>query len=206
MATNDVYQVVIRGTVGTFPMTNVFWYQQLSGIDDASNAAALANLFDTNVLADICALQHENCLWSQIFVVNMADTSDFSEFTPVNDAGLLTGDTSPNYVAFGYRLNRRQPGQRHGYKRFAGAPDANVNGNTWAPDTTARNNLTASLAYVLTAGDNDWQPCVVKHSDIDDPTYHIELGVNPVVQYRFETVTPLTAIRSQVSRRRANVN
>lgn len=206
MSDGDVFQVKMKGSLGGFPQSNVFWYRQSSGGAATDAAAALANLFDQTVLEAVCALQSTSSLWTQVEVVNYAQPSDFSFFTPENDAGVVAGATSPNYVAFGYRLNRIAPGQRSGYKRFSAPVDAVVVGNTWTPPTPQRDTLTNRLQAVLTAGDFDWEPVIVKHSDKSDPTYKIELGTNPVVQFRFLTATPLTVIRSQVSRRRPNVN
>lgn len=206
-ALGDVYQVLLEGSYGANTWSNVFWYKNTQYFG-AGGADVLGQLFVANVLDKLCELQHTTTLYSRVQVIDYGDPSEFAEdATPAIPAGLLTGDTSPAFVAFSYRLQRQQPGQRHGYKRFIGAPDADVVGNTWAPNATNQAALATALALELDDG-VDWRfaPCVVKHSDVIFPDYEITLGLNPNVKYIVTAATPLSVIRTQVSRRRANVN
>lgn len=208
MAVNDVYQVTALGQVGGFDMSNVFWYLQLTGVDDPTNAAVLAGLFDTVVMADLVPLQVANITWNQLRVINMRlYGTDFDEYTPANDVGTNGGSPGANAVAFGYRLNRRAPGQSSGFKRFAGAADEDINGNTWTPWNTApATALEVSLSTVLTSGSTQFAPVVVVHSKKAVPTYKIEYGTNPTVSFQFLSATALTVVTSQNSRKRPNVN
>jgi len=207
MAVNDMYQVVLNGVRGVDEFSNVFWYQQVIGINDPANAESLAELFDTHILLALQKLVTTTVDFQNVTVVNYPDPTDFFVRSLLNySAGLLDPPDTPSYCAFAYRFERPTPGKRAGYKRFVGAPDDNVNGNTWAPDTGDRDDLATALRTNLTDGVNVWQPCVVVHKKKADPTYKIQLYVNPERSYYVGTVTPLTVITTQNSRKRANVN
>lgn len=97
--------------------------------DLADYAEPMFNLWENTV----SGLQHSSITWErcELYEVNGLDFGIYAAPTPI--PGALSGEVLPSFVAVKVQQVRQTRRTRHGWKRFAGIPEANVNGDTLTP-------------------------------------------------------------------------
>jgi hypothetical protein len=194
MSVGEVYQLVLHQAVQGEGIESVFHYLQVGGGPGSENATNLDVTFVANVLPLIQDVLAGAWSANGSSVVNLGTPSDFAEitYTP-NYNGTRMGDVVSPVVTWSFRLNRIQPGQRSGWKRFSGISEDDVSGFTPDPGVSAAlGALSAILPVVLAAAEETWRLVVVKRPII--------LGTNPPVYY-IVPAADFRGVGSQVSRK-----
>lgn len=149
---------------------NVYYYR----------VTAVAGLFDgylddlnadweTRVLTPVTALQTDILVHTQREWRNLSNGVDlFVDSTEV--PGQETGSsTAPSFTSYGFMLVRESLVTRNGYKRFAGIPDALIDGNNYVGIASWLTDVEVGLASDLTIGlVSVAEPVIVKRP-IDTP-------------------------------------
>lgn len=213
MAVNDVYEIIVTGTLLGQDVVNTYFYEQQNAVIviGITIAQALLNEFGGQVWPLITATQGSDYRGKTIRVNNLFDLSDSAE-NAVADVGSWAGggNIDSAFTAVAYVLSVVGRSVRQGHKRIGGiTEDVSTDGViTSSTYITAANALAAGLAAPITNGAiipiNTWYPCVVKR---------VRSGTKPDYKYRLpETlaekvlqlivdVTPNLILSSQVSRK-----
>lgn len=182
MALNDIYLLQDTYNVLGQLCTNRYWYRQES---TAGSASDLATAFAIDVRnSHIVPIVGESVYWTRIYVVNYRLPSDFFEQVDTEPNGAATGAVlPPNYCA-AFTLQRNEPGQRNGAKRYSGIVEEAVDGvgiaTAWGG---AYGNLAGALGDPVTQT-GTYRMVVVRTVGDDAP----QLGTLPTVSYSVDTV------------------
>lgn len=148
-AIGDVFQLVLRQSLFTNEILNVFYYQQLNANNDPDNnsSVSLLGAFVEDVLPEIAPIQITNLNYVGIDVINLFNPDDlFSDdsISPSTGSYVVTS-VLPQFMAWEFRTARLTRSIRRGYKRFAGLDEAMV------ADGGAASGILADLASAATA-------------------------------------------------------
>lgn len=127
MATNDIIRLTVRGQTANQEIVNVFHYKQVSAgtlvLEDLHNA------FMDDVLSPLSVICSSSMTWSRFTYEQLTTGGIFLDLileSPSN--GAVTGDQLPPNVCYTFTYLRKVRGNRNGYKRFSGVPEAWQNG------------------------------------------------------------------------------
>jgi hypothetical protein len=188
--------VTPKQTLGTRPVSNVFWYQLVDGNLVANYAAQLAADFAASVWAYVQALQSTTVVTQSIEVVCLPNPLDFANVASGLNGDIEDGDNMSIRHCFQFRFNRIAPGQRSGFKRIAGLRDSQSNGDNWVPDAADAYAAANAMRTNIETDDGVFFPVVVGGDK--------DLGDVPTVRYRVLTVDPMLQISTQVNRLRSS--
>lgn len=90
--------------------------------------AELAQSYGNQFVIDILALLNVSAVMTLVEADNLSDGITFGQWA-FNDAGEITGDPMPSYVAIPIQLQRSTKVTRNGYKRLPGVTETLVSGN-----------------------------------------------------------------------------
>lgn len=144
MAIGDIWEFTLRGTYLSQEVLNVFHYRETTAIgNDVAPEDMAAWLWD-NLHDDLTGLLSTSLTFNAIDVFQVTGGTGIGTFVITDGQGQAGLDPMPSSVAFGFRYNRASSSSRHGYKRFAGVGEGEVNGNTLVGTYTAQVNALAS--------------------------------------------------------------
>jgi len=155
MAFGDVYKITVSGDMAGQVVEAVFNFKHLVG-ETTANATTWAETFKTDILTPMMTIAHEDLEYTFLQVVNWRDPADFIEES-INYAGDVPAegnDRLASWLTLNFRFNRNNPGQSHGFKRFAGGVESMFTDGEpvalWATEMEAvrvalQTGLTASL-------------------------------------------------------------
>lgn len=176
MAINDIYIMRLKGIYLGQELENVFNWKHITG-EIATTALSWRSTFVDDIMPSLLAITNDQLTYHTIETVNWRDPSDFDIFD-YDGVGLVdtTGDEPcASWLTNLFRFNRNNPGQHHGFKRFAGATESMFNGNgvgvSWGDEMAA---VSAALAGGLTASFDR-----LARYFVVDRTGNPELGANP---------------------------
>lgn len=122
MAAGDLYTVRIQYAALFQDMENAFHILQESGTGDS---VSLAEAIELNYIPAMKAIQSVSVVYVQTVVVNLDNTTDFATVATSGN-GLITGDTMPPYVSWGYTIFSSNTKIRSGGKRVGVPGEASV--------------------------------------------------------------------------------
>lgn len=126
MADGDYYEIIDKQVQGGQTILNVYVYRA-TGTD--SNAIAVADTFNSDLLPSIAALQSGLLQHVETTVNNLMDLSDFANIATAV-TGAQGGDALPPYDAVALFYQRTTRASRNGWKRIAGVPENHQNNGT----------------------------------------------------------------------------
>jgi len=143
----NVYQTVFTLNYLGKVINNVFHDVLITVGSPSQGAEALEAIYEeiwTEVIAPLVVTGIE---LATIYVINLALPTDFKLATPALPGGVAVGAENfmPSYNALSFRWARIAPGQRYGFKRFAGISDTMVAGNSFTGATALTDALAATL-------------------------------------------------------------
>lgn len=141
------YKMVVQGfypNVDT--ILNVFWY---AGDGDTIAAADLISFFLADVVPSWLACVNENYALQHIEAYALEDSADFANYSSSTLAGGRTGEASPGFVGWAFRLNRAVRTVRNGRKTFTGVSEGDLQGV--GTPTSAQATRLATLGTKLAA-------------------------------------------------------
>jgi len=195
---DDIVRITVKQTIVSEDIFNVFFYL----VEVLVTGATLLDLltdFRDSVWTVLQGLQSEDLTSLTAVAENLTNGIDVDTLT-LNSGGLdlAAGPILPSYVAAGYRLNVIDKTTRPGAKRIAGIGETRVSFNLYSPNGAASVLAVAALATTFAytgtpTGSGDAVPIVVGRDTF---------GAVDLTRFsRVSSVTELTTIRSQVSRR-----
>lgn len=193
MGLGTLYKLIDRQMLLGQQCLNVYYYESQG---DGDIVGDLRAAFIEDVLPQLRALQTQQVTHVRIDTLNVTTGLDYEEYThpsPLN--GNQSGETSPSFVAWGFRYNRASRDSRHGYKRIPGVGEGAIaDGVPVAGIATPIANLAASLQIAIgdSTGGPTYLPRIVRRT-----------GVAPLETYTAFPVQSVGFVRvtSQVSRR-----
>lgn len=188
MAVGDRYKLVDRQSYLGQEMLNRYYFVHEVGTGDAQ---AISDLFQTQILPSIVALQDASCNHFQIDVINLDDPTDFV-YDAMSENGTQGGDGLASFYALNYTLYNNNRTFRPGSKRFGGIAEGVVVNN--AIDATAQaavDALAAKLKGVISDGVGN----SVRHNLLRVAPGDIVTGSAAIVDAAF------TAVSTQRSRK-----
>lgn len=173
----DVYVAIAGGTFNGEDWRNRFWYVLEADESEDSVAGVLTAALDDDCYSDLSILMSQ--FWEIDFIeaYKWRDAASDYDYLGLAYGGsdILT-NAMPSSIALSYRSPKGTPGQRYGHKRFAGLPEAMVNGNAVSSEAVFDNVGTFLGNYIATSNTR-LIPCIVRSSTIPG----VSLGVNPTV-------------------------
>ncbi len=196
MSVGDIYQAVLVANFSSVEVKNVFFYEVSAEPTGPSSASELGFHLDLTVLPAIATCIISDVSMNSIDIVNLGTPSDFSDFTVTPAVlGDRSGLASNPVICWSFRYNRKQPGQRSGWKRFAGIAEADIDfDQPTAAMAIILDAVSPVLEQTLLGTNASYTPVIVKRP--------IVLGIKPTVFYRPPSVD-FAGVGSQVSRKRA---
>lgn len=176
MAYNDVYKITLTGIYQGVTFQNVFNYLWDVG-NIAGNALTWRATFEADVLPFMAAVAVDGVDYLSIQCVNWRDPSDFSEsaLAVTGDIDSVTNDPLASWLTLNFRMNRNNPGQYHGFKRFIGGVEEMFDaGNPSTAFATEIEALETALAAGLDAASGR-----AAHYFVVDSRTSPEYGANP---------------------------
>lgn len=170
-------------------IVNVFGYK--SSIPVVSEEDALANSFVSQILPTVAGIVHARNSFYRVEVFNVTNGvgyRDWSVSPPV--VGTRSGDSEPNFNAWGFRYNRVAAGTRNGYKRFGVIAESDVSDGVAASAFLATlTSAATTLGTPIHLGIIDtWFPVVLQRkpphvfpwtsTDIGSVTYQVVTSQN----------------------------
>jgi len=126
MALSDMYELRLKSRFGLQVGTlNVFHCQRASAVYGADEVATA--FFDT-VIPKLLLAQSSTMVYEELEVYSLGDPADFFTLDLGAINGSISGEVLPAFNSVGTRFLRTRRDIRHGYKRFAGIPEAHQNG------------------------------------------------------------------------------
>lgn len=133
-ALGDLIQLVDNQSYLGQQVLNVYYYRitAITGLFDGY-LSELNDYWDANVLLPICDIQSDGLAHNSREWRNISNGVDLFVDGTVVEGRLTTteGAETPSYLSAGFLLQRESLATRNGYKRFAGIPEASVQGNTY---------------------------------------------------------------------------
>lgn len=195
MAIGDVYSLVLDATLSAQQVLNVFHYQVGAEAGGPSSATELSDEFQASVLPEIADTLSAHWDATRLTITNIGTPADFVDLAlspPVE--GTRTGENINSVVTWSFRLNRVNPGQRVGWKRFSGLSETDVFGSTAQSGVLAAlTACAAALGLSLVGSNASYLPSVVSRPII--------LGITPTALYNFGSAS-FAGVGSQVSRKK----
>lgn len=176
-AAGDVYIALAVGTFNGENWLNRFWYQLSADEAEDTVSEVLVdsindNLYDplSDLLSEEWHIQHiEGYKWSN-------PASDYNNNGLGYDGSDILTNPMPSSIALSYRSPKGTPGQRYGHKRFAGLPEAMVNGNVVSTQTVF-DDIGVFLGGAIATTNATLVPVIVRSSTIPP----VNTGANPTV-------------------------
>lgn len=192
----DTFRVTWTGEYLTSQVIQVFHYRLVSGSNLTTAAVTLTDLMESVVWAAVKKLLNVEYTLQTIYAVNWPNPDDF-DIRAVGE----TGDNStagaaalPSWMTVAFRYNRKSAAGRHGYKRFAGILDQQVQGNAWTGNAADTDDVEAALVALLEEGggsENVYSPLIANRG--------FPLGTNPTGYV--PEVCELNGVSTQLSRK-----
>lgn len=154
-ALGDLLQLVDTQSYLGQQVLNVYYYRvvAITGLGD-NYLEALNGYWEEGILSKVTNLQVDDLLHTSREWRNMSNGSDLYANNTVVPGGNVVTDSAltPSFVSAGFLLRRESLVTRNGYKRFAGLPEQDIQGNTWVGDPDFITELEAALAADLVGG------------------------------------------------------
>lgn len=148
MALTDWFELKHTQDIGaSFPVLNVYHFRR-EGV--TWNSTLINQAFLDSVVPTLRALQVPQVRHGKLITQNLGEPTDFNEVSLGLLPGTATaGDVAPSFTASRIQFLRERTDMNHGWKRYAGIPEVNLNLNTLSGTypTTLQN-----LADILTDG------------------------------------------------------
>lgn len=164
MAVGDIYRVLDFQTYGGQQVLNVYYYRMtVDGLGPYAESVYLAYVQD--VLPSIIAIQNQNAVHTRLEVLNITDgLENFQNDLTSGNVGTRTGETTPSYMAYGFKLLRGSLLTRNGAKRIVGPSESDIQGNTplTAMLTVLNTCANAFAATISIALGPEFRPVIVK--------------------------------------------
>lgn len=176
MAINDIYLMRLKGIYLGQEIENVFNWKHITG-EVATTALSWRSTFVEDIMPAILAITNTELTYHTIETVNWRDPSDFDifDYDGVGEVSIIDDDPLASWITNLFRFNRNNPGQHHGFKRFAGGVESMFNGNASSPSwSDEMADLATALATGLTASFDR-----LARYYIVDRTGNPEYGANP---------------------------
>lgn len=183
-----LYEVVLQQQLNATVLINRWNYVSSGSPVGVTGAFALAVAFGANVsgsppvipvgtpLAGVQGVQAEDCIFVSLSSINVYDDDDFyTAAFPTGLFGGVTGASSSQILASGFRTNRVTRAVRRGFKRIGAVPAARVGefGALTSPQLTAMATLAGEMSDTLnyTDGGNalSFVPTVVSKQPYTTP-------------------------------------
>jgi hypothetical protein len=192
LVVNDILQVDARVTHLGREAHNVFHYKLIS-MDAGLGYADIANHFADWYSLAVAPITIASAVLDLVTITNLTNGLDIHEQT-VSEAGLITGDNAPSFVAWGFRLIRGSRLTRHGSKRFVGVSEDSTLGNEPQATIVDELNTCASKLHegILVSGttiDVTLQPVIVGRDLVDDSYVLNPTKINTVIGAEFTALT-----------------
>lgn len=129
----DVVRVTVNQRQDGEVVQNIYHYQvvTLTGLG-GDYLEIVRDWMINEVLAAVRGIQTASLKYENLFIQNVTNGIDFIDHTFVDVTGTQGAvETLPSFVTLTFRLLRETLATRHGYKRYAGIPEAWTSGNTF---------------------------------------------------------------------------
>jgi len=158
-----VAQLKLKATVITEESLNIFYY----GSDtNADGLDGLITRFRTIVMPKLIAVTSTQCQFESIEATMVKGGNDFTS-QGFAEAGTVGGDTLPPYATWDFTLLRGGAGERNGYKRFPGVPEASQAQGIASAGAVANLNLLADALDTLLVPTTDQWSQVIRREVIN---------------------------------------
>lgn len=142
------YMLTIFATWGAqqaVSLNNIYFYESNGQNNSAAN---LITAWESNVHPSIMDMTTAAITYNRMECVNLDEPGDFHEqsFDAPPNQGVLIGDSLPPFVCWRFQYMRATRLVRHGWKRFAGVPEA------WVADGVISGHGTEILALETALG------------------------------------------------------
>lgn len=127
----DIIQLTVHWRILDQRSLNVFHYRVLVN-DEINNDERICQYFRAHYNFWLRDILSDKAIADRITFENLTNGLSIFEY-PQGFQGTATGDCSPSFVAWGFRLNRVSKLTRHGYKRFGGVPESFIANNYQVP-------------------------------------------------------------------------
>ena len=180
---------LVAGLYGA-EINNIWFYGNANSTGDAGD---LSLAFQQDVLPSIMAIQSEDLVYASIEIQGVRNTTVlYSNTLTVN--GDVASAADPAFLAWSYRMNRQGVGERHGFKRFAGCPDAWIVDGTYDPShATEFTAVATALAAEIDQGFAHYVPLIKQVTEVEVPE-------NPISYHTFLTAA-FRGVSTQNSRK-----
>lgn len=163
----DLIRIVDNQTLFGQALMNVYYYRVTTVTPQTNDVyEVMLDWFEDNIIANVGALQSDELNHNMLQLVNLSNNIDIVERPIDIDGGqsATSEDTEPSYVTVGYKLVRESLVTRHGYKRFSGIVNGNIDGNTYTADPEYVHDIEEALAADMMSGvATIAEPVIVKH-------------------------------------------
>lgn len=190
----DIYFVRTHITLSAFQEAIIASFYEVTAGGSGIDAEAVADDYDTNVLAEIELKLSDTYTISRIYTINGMDNSDFNDTNPAR-VGDTSGSPLPSVAAVGFRSPWNGPGYRRARHNlplgFGSWLDANGNMSTAARTTLV--DLTTALGALLELTGGSIEPVTIAGS--------FQLGVPPsrrsLARGQWEVNTRFTTVKTR---------
>ena len=202
MAVGDLYQLTDFQTCQGQTFENVYFYRQTA--EDASfpSAKALSDMWNSQVRIAVTNIQSNTLVHTRYQVINLFNPAELSDLID-SDAGAISGDMNPVFVAWGFGAPRSNRLIRKSTKRIGGVMEIHtVNGAATAGGITLLNLMSAAfnaqLVNVPVGGNNVFIPVAIKRIKVTpedgDPYYRLpessgEAVWRAIANWAYEKIT-----------------
>lgn len=203
MATNDLWEIVLRSTVQEQTCLNVWHYRGVNLIDPTADQVAEA--FKEQVFDILIGITPNDVFFETLTVHNIFDTASPFILT-LAESNPSTASILPTFNAYSFIMNVATNLTRPGHKRVAGVfEEAQVDGVITDASTITNLNDTAAafeaplidtLTHLVT-----WAVPVIVKRILDGDSYRMPTSVGELVTNAVVSVAADLLISSQVSRK-----
>lgn len=191
--TDGLLEFTLHTSVGTEQFQNVFYYHDTLNNPLVSLLGAAA-AFDTTIVTPLALILSSSVSFDSIVTKDVIGGLPDIETIPVTGGGTRAGDILPDFYAYAYTLNPQTKETRRGAKRFSGATELDVLGNS---PTVAFRVILTTYAIQMTIGlvvVNTYSPCVYGRVTPTRPVHVVNYLVG-VVPNQFVTTQSSRKVR-----------
>lgn len=165
---------------------NVFGYR--SNLAVINEEPTLGANWLAKVMPDLINVLHARTVFTRLEVYNVTNGTGYADIPiTTGNTGVVTGDGTNQFLAWGFRYNRVTAGKRHGSKRFGIIAESSVSdGQPTGGMLTLLNTLAATLSDPVQVGLIDtWFPEILERK----PPHTFPWTSHPISAVSFVRVT-----------------
>lgn len=182
---DDVYQVLLRGTLLGVEWENVFYFKKTNALGVAID---LTSVFTNDLLPLIRQVASPDTTFAEVITRSINDETDFFTSLP-NLLGTAGGNTTSAFMAWGFRLLPNLLNIRAGGKRFCGVAGTDIDDGEDSGAIHPRLLvLAAKLGSSLVGGLSNYQPHIYSRVATAIPDVYFERYVR-IVAAEFRGLT-----------------